>query len=46
MIALTATTMTEDRAKCLAAGMNDYLMKPIVLEELRAVLQRWDPQRR
>jgi PAS domain S-box-containing protein len=43
VIALTAMAMSADRARCLAAGMNDYLTKPIVFDELRAVVQRWVP---
>ena len=34
--------MQGDREKCLAAGMDDYLCKPIRLQELEAVLERWE----
>jgi CheY-like chemotaxis protein len=39
LIALTAGAMKEDRERCLAAGMDDYLAKPINLQELQAVLE-------
>ena len=41
VIALTANAMPEDRARCLAAGMDDYLSKPIALENLRSAVERW-----
>ena len=41
IIAVTASAMKADRQRCLAAGMDDYLPKPLSLKALAAVLDRW-----
>src|SRR5207237_592856 len=41
VIAMTANTMRGDRERCLEAGMDDYVPKPVRLEDLRAALDRW-----
>ena len=45
IIALTAHALTEDRDKCIAAGMDDYITKPVGLENLSATLERWQSRR-
>jgi signal transduction histidine kinase/CheY-like chemotaxis protein len=41
IIALTANALKEDEARCLHAGMDEYLAKPVKLDELADAIQRW-----
>jgi CheY-like chemotaxis protein/two-component sensor histidine kinase len=45
VIAMTANAMAEDRQRCLDAGMNDFVAKPIDADQLWRALLRWTPRR-
>jgi signal transduction histidine kinase/HPt (histidine-containing phosphotransfer) domain-containing protein/ActR/RegA family two-component response regulator len=45
IIAVTANAMKGEEERCLAAGMNAYLLKPVSIEQLRTTLERWLPIR-
>ena len=44
VIAMTARAMQGDREMCLAAGMDDYVVKPVTFQSLAGVLEKWLPQ--
>ena len=41
IIALTAGTIKEEKDRCLEAGMNDYVTKPIIKGTIEEVIQKW-----
>jgi CheY-like chemotaxis protein len=44
IIAMTANAMQGDRERCLVAGMDDYVSKPVQSKDLITVLRKWAPQ--
>jgi two-component system sensor histidine kinase/response regulator len=44
IIAMTANAMQGDREKCIAAGMNDYVTKPVQIADLRRAIEKWNGQ--
>jgi CheY-like chemotaxis protein len=45
IIAMTAEAMEGARERCLAAGMDDYITKPVRLDEIIEALKKWVPER-
>lgn len=46
IVAVTAYAMVGDREKCVQAGCNDYLAKPLPIPEVLAIIKRYDPANR
>lgn len=42
IVAMTANALEGDRRRCLEAGMDDYIAKPVTLEDMAGLLGRWD----
>ena len=45
IIAVTASVLEEDKSRCLDAGMDDFISKPVSADDLAAALRRWIPDR-
>lgn len=46
IVAMTAYTLPEDQAECLAAGMDGFITKPLIFDELLSLIESYDPDRK
>jgi CheY-like chemotaxis protein len=46
IVAMTASAMQGDRERCIASGMDDFLAKPVRMEDVRAIMERWGAGKR
>ena len=45
IIAMTANAMMDDQGRCYAAGMDGFMSKPVMLDELQNIIDKWCPER-
>lgn len=44
VVAMTANVLSEDQGMCFSAGMDDFMAKPILLDGLKDIIQKWCPE--